>query len=199
MPDAPGTAQTPTQPTAQAQSAPAPASVDLATLKAQVAADLRPQILTEVETGHKTALAKTVGELQATHARDLALSDAGVRDPLGRAAVLAAFDATPKADRGEGGAAEWWGRQVAAHKAHAEAPDKAPKPNIHPTVQAYLPAVTPATPAAPASPFGGQRGPASVDRGASPRGQAGADPDMLAGESVATYLQRVDAHRKANR
>jgi hypothetical protein len=188
MPDAPGTAQTPTQPTAQAQSAPAPASVDLATLKAQVAADLRPQILTEVETGHKTALAKTVGELQATHARDLALSDAGVRDPLGRAAVLAAFDATPKADRGEGGAAEWWGRQVVAHKAHAADPEKAPKPNIHPTVQAYLPAVTPATPAAPASPFGGQRGPASVDRGAAPRGAASALPTPKPGTTINDFL-----------
>jgi hypothetical protein len=188
MPDAPGTAQTPTQPTAQAQSAPAPASVDLATLKAQVAADLRPQILTEVDNTHKATLAKALGEVQATHARDLALSDAGVRDPLGRAAVLAAFDATPKADRGEGGAAEWWGRQVAAHKAHAEAPDKAPKPSIHPTVQAYLPAVTPATPAAPASPFGGQRGPASVDRGAAPRGAASALPTPKPGTTINDFL-----------
>ncbi len=199
MPDAPGTAQTPTQPAAQAQAAPAPASVDLASIRTQLTAELRPQILAEIDAGHKATLAKALGEVQATHARDLALSDAGVRDPLGRAAVLAAFDATPKADRGEGGVADWWGRQIAAHKAHAEAPDKAPKPNIHPTVQAYLPAVTPATPAAPASPFGGQRGPASVDRGASPRGQAGADPDMLPGESISAYLQRVDAHRKANR
>ena len=166
----PGTAQTPAQPTAQAPAAPAPASVDLASIRVQLMAELRPQLMAELDASHKASLAKTVGELQATHARDLALSDAGVRDPLGRAAVLAAYDATPKAERGEGGAAEWWGRQVAAHKAHVEAPDKAPKPNIHPTVQAYLPAVTPATPAAPPSPFGAQRGPAAVDRGASPRG-----------------------------
>jgi hypothetical protein len=191
MPDAPGTAQTPTQPAAQAPSAPAPASVDLASIRAQLTAELRPQILTEVDNGHKATLAKALGEVQATHARDLALSDAGVRDPLGRAAVLAAFDATPKAERGEGGVADWWGRQVAAHKAHAADPEKAPKPSIHPTVQAYLPAVAPTTPAAPPSPFGGQRGPASVDRGTSPRNAVPTFAPPKPGTSFNDYLNSL--------
>ena len=74
-----------------------------------------------------------------------------------------------------------------------------PKPNVHPTVQAYLPAVTPPpAPTAPSSPFASPRGPARVDTDATRRA-GGGDPDMLPGESVSAYLERVDAHRKANR
>lgn len=169
----------------------APAGVDLASIRAQLAAELRPTLQAELDNAHKAATAKEIGALQARHAEDLALSDAGVRDNLGRAAIRAAWDATPKAERGEGGPADWWGRSIAAHKAHAADP-KAPKPSIHPTLTAYLPAVE--APAQPSQPARGARGPSPVDKGAASRGAAEL-PDFLPGESIADYGRRVDAGR----
>lgn len=174
--------------------APAAQGVDLASIRAQLAAELRPTIAAEVEGVHKAALAKELGTVQARHAEDLALSDAGIRDGLGRAAVRAAWDATPKAERGEAAsAADWWGKVVSAHTAHAADPEKAAAPKVHPTLAAYLPKVEAAQPPA-ASGRGQSRAPFSPDRGSAPKGPAEI-PDFLPGESIADYGRRVDASR----
>lgn len=154
------------QPATQAQT-PAAQGVDLASIRAQLAAELRPTIAAEVEGVHKAAFAKELGSVQARHAEDLALSDAGIRDALGRAAVRAAWDATPKAERGEAAsAADWWVKTTAAHAAHAADPEKVAAPKVHPTLVAYLPKVEAAQPQARGGLSRPQSGPQSVDANA---------------------------------
>lgn len=180
------------QPAAPAQ-APAAQGVDLASIRAQLAAELRPTIAAEVEGVHKAAFAKELGAVQARHAEDLALSDAGIRDGLGRAAVRAAWEATPKAERGDSAsAADWWNKTTAAHRDHAADPEKVAAPKVHPTLAAYLPKVEAAQPAAGRA---AHRGPASVDRNAGKSAGTKAWEGVKPGTSPADFLRIVGGGR----
>lgn len=97
-----------------------------------------------LKTQQETALAdlrqeaaKQVKELQLRHVEDLALVDAGFGDPLGRAALRQAWEAQPKADRGESPSA-WWSSMMEARAAHAE-DDSKPAPSVPATLRGYLP------------------------------------------------------------
>lgn len=198
MADAPTTPQTQAPPAAPV--APAPQPVDLANIRAQLAAELRPQLLAELDAGHKSALAKELGTVQARHAEDLALSDAGIRDGLGRAAVRAAWDATPKAERGDAAsAADWWGKVVSAHTAHAADPEKAAAPNVHPTLAAYLPKVEAAPQPQTSRQIGGlarpQSGPQSVDANAQRGNNAQPWANVRPGTSPTDFLKSLQSPR----
>ena len=187
------------QPAAPAQ-APAAQGVDLASIRAQLAAELRPTIAAEVEGVHKAALAKELGSVQARHAEDLALSDAGIRDGLGRAAVRAAWDATPKAERGDAAsAADWWSKTTAAHAAHAADPEKAAAPKVHPTLAAYLPKVEAAPQPQTSRQIGGvarpQSGPQSVDANAQRGNNAQPWANVKPGTSPTDFLKSLQSPR----
>lgn len=97
--------------------------------------------------------ATQVQAIGAQHVEDLALVDAGLTDPLGRAALRSAWGALPEAQRGKS-AADWWRTSLEARAAHV-ADETKPAPEIPRTLTAYLPTPAPApgngkqTPAAP--------------------------------------------------
>lgn len=69
---------------------------------------------------------------------ELKLYEAGLSDADGRGLVLRAYDAAPKATRGETPAA-YWQSLVAAHHAHLADPEKAPAPAVSKAMAAYFP------------------------------------------------------------
>jgi hypothetical protein len=112
--------------------------------------------------GIKGQFAQTLAGLADAHAADRDLIRAGVDDDDGRAAVRAAWERQPKADRGRS-PAEWWQKQAAD-------PDAAKKA-LPRTLHAYLPAAAPAPAAAPkgpANPLAGLMGRPAVDAGTAP-------------------------------
>jgi len=135
--------------------------------------ELRAQV-ESLKTGYEAAKVAMAGEVAAAakaqasaHAEDLALVEAGLADPLGRAALRAAWEAQPADARGKR-PSEWWSQQVAAHREHAEDAAK-PAPSVPRTLAAYLPAIEAAKEAAPAKgAIPARRGPPAVDAGAGP-------------------------------
>lgn len=94
----------------------------------------------------KNALDETTAIAQR-HQEDLGLVEAGVRDPLGRRALRDAWEAQPKATRGDSPAG-WWAGLIAARAEHAADAAKA-APSIPPTLVGYLPELPPPTKGAP--------------------------------------------------
>ncbi len=87
----------------------------------------------------RAKMAAEVAALQTKHGEDLAFARRGV-DDLGRTVIRTGWEATPADKRGTAKtAAEWWEGQVAAWEAHVKEPDKAPAPELHPTLAALLP------------------------------------------------------------
>ena len=116
----------------------------------------------------KAQTAEQVKGLSSRHAEDLQLVDLGLRDPLGRQALRAAWEHQPKDGRGKS-PADWWQQQVEAQKAHAADPEAATAPSVPATLTGYLPTVEAPAPApAPQSSrgapptAGGKREPASL-------------------------------------
>ena len=87
----------------------------------------------------KEELAVHVGQLQARHADDLGLVGLGVQDDLGRDTIRRAWEAQPKAARGES-PARWWASTVDAHKTAAEKGGEG-APVLPPALSAYLPKI----------------------------------------------------------
>lgn len=112
----------------------------------------------------KAQAAEQVQQIARQHQEDLALTEHGIKDPLGRTALRQAWESRPAAERGKS-AAEWWAQTMAARAAHEADPEKTPAPEIPRVLQGYLP--PPATAPAPA-PKAGQSAPPRVDAGARP-------------------------------
>ncbi len=95
----------------------------------------------EIAKVRETAAGEVAG-LATRHAEDMALTSQGVTDALGRDTVRRAWDAAPKDSRGKS-PAEWWQKQVEAHKAHAASPDdpKIQAPEVPIALKGYLPTV----------------------------------------------------------
>lgn len=81
--------------------------------------------------------AQEIARIRAVGLEDVALSDLGVRDDLGRDTVRAAWQRLPETDRGES-AAQWWSQQVDAVKAHAADPKAHKAPEVPLALQPYL-------------------------------------------------------------
>lgn len=101
--------------------------------------------LSEVEQGFQAKLsemqkqaAEQVKIIGVTHQEDLALVDAGLRDPLGRKALRDAWESAPKDARGES-PLEWWQQSLSALEAHRADPEQAAAPQIPGTLSGYLP------------------------------------------------------------
>lgn len=94
----------------------------------------------------KESAAGEVAGLAQRHADDLTLAGHGITDPLGRDAVRRAFDMTPKEGRPKT-VGDWWGSQVAAHKAAGADPKLTP-PEVPVTLRGYLPPIEAPKPAA---------------------------------------------------
>jgi hypothetical protein len=136
--------------------------------------------------GIKGQFAQTLAGLADAHAADRDLIRAGVDDDDGRAAVRAAWERQPKADRGRS-PAEWWAKQAAD-------PESAKKA-LPRTLHAYLPAAAPAAAAAaakgsPANPLAGVFGRPAVDAGTAPASPAGVEP--VRGKGLDAYFASLD-------
>jgi hypothetical protein len=130
--------------------------------------------------GIKAQFAQTLAGLSEAHAADRDLIRAGVDDDDGRAAVRAAWERQPKAERGKS-PAEWWAKQAAD-------PDAARKA-LPRTLHAYLPAPAPAPAAAPKPPAGLFGRPA-VDAGTAPAGSGGTEP--VRGKGLDAFFASLD-------
>lgn len=100
--------------------------------------------LDEVKTGAATATTSLAEEHQAklarlagAHTEDLKLSDLGIKDDLGRAAVRQAFSAVPE-DKRAGDAADYWGGIVQGVAAHKEDKEANPLPDFPRTLLGYV-------------------------------------------------------------
>lgn len=106
--------------------------------------------------GVQDSTAEELKRITGKHAEDLSLGfEGGIRDPLGRKAVRAAWDAQPKEGRGKS-ASEWWGGLLESRKAHATS-GEGEAPAIPPTLAGYLPQLE--APKAPPANGGGRQQP----------------------------------------
>ena len=85
----------------------------------------------------KQTAASEVAQLGQRHQEDLGLVDLGF-DADGRAALRAAYQRLPEAQRPKT-VVDYWKGQMEAHQAHAKDPDKAEAPSIPRTLTPYLP------------------------------------------------------------
>jgi len=134
--------------------------------------------------GIKAQFAQTLAGLSEAHAADRDLIRAGVDDDDGRAAVRAAWERQPKAERGKS-PAEWWQKQAADPEAARKALPR--------TLHAYLPAPAPAPAAAskaPPNPLAGLMGRPAVDAGTAPASAAGVEP--VRGKGLDAYFASLD-------
>jgi hypothetical protein len=102
----------------------------------------------------KAAAAEGVTKIQARHAEDMGLMEAGFRSSTDRQALRMVWDGLPKSERGKS-PGEWWGTVVEAHKAHQADPEKAAAPKVATPLTPYLPAPEAKTKPPPG---GGNRG-----------------------------------------
>jgi hypothetical protein len=121
---------------------------------AEKMAEMEAQV-NDLRKGYESHLAKLrqdaateVQTIASRHAEDLTLVDLGFKDPLGRKALRDAWEAQPKATRGDNPLA--YVEQLRAAQAEHVADPAKPAPNIPPTLRGYMPdAQTPAAKAAP--------------------------------------------------
>lgn len=107
---------------------------------AKQVADLRKQFDTDLEA--RMATARGMAD------EDLALSDLGIRDPLGRKTLRMVHESLPEAERGEG-PVQWWKTVTEAHAAHVADPKTAKAPTVPTPLIGFLGAPQP-----PAKPLG---------------------------------------------
>lgn len=136
--------------------------------------------LNEQKTRHEAALAGAMEEgvkkgkaemegFQRTSQEDLALSDAGIRDPVGRVAFRTAYGALPEADRGKTSLPEWVSQLKGQAVAHQADPKKNAAPQVAPALMPYItpePAQRvglPNTERGATQPAGGVKAPANLE------------------------------------
>jgi hypothetical protein len=135
--------------------------------------------------GIKAQFAQTLAGLSEAHAADRDLIRAGVDDDDGRAAVRAAWERQPKAERGKS-PAEWWAKQAA----DPEAAKKALPRTLHAYLPAPAPAAAPKASGNPANPLTGLMGRPAVDAGTAPASAAGVEP--VRGKGLDAYFASLD-------
>lgn len=116
--------------------------------------------LAEALAAKDTEFATRLEGFDNTRREDLALSDAGIKDDLGRTAVRQAYQALPEDKRGDGTAADWWATTLDAQKAHLADPENVSAPSIPRTLLGYIPGeVGPTTVSHPNTEKGRAKGP----------------------------------------
>lgn len=162
------------------------AALDLKAAHDKALADLREQASKEVQS------------LAARSQEDLAMVDAGLRDPVGREALRLAWNAAPKAERGDS-PMQWWQTVVAQRDAHLADTTK-PAPALPKALQGYLPDPPKVDPPKPApAPRSGAK-PPPVDRKVTVDANGATALDrVLTGkhESAADFLRDLAAARDA--
>ena len=135
---------------------------------------------TQFETDH----AASVTELGTQHQHSLTLVEAGIKDPLGRQAVRAAWDRAPKSTRGANHA-EWFEGLVQARSA-AHLDESLTAPDIPRTLAGYLPELQAPAPATtkgrppPRRAVSSPRRPVDGDTGLSALGDDASISDIVA-------------------
>jgi hypothetical protein len=99
----------------------------------------------ELKSGHAAALesvrtsaAESVTALQAQHAEDLGLMEAGFKSSTDRKTLRMVWEDLPKAERGKT-PGDWWRSVTEAHAAHIADPEAAPAPKVATPLTPYLP------------------------------------------------------------
>ena len=99
----------------------------------------------ELKAGHAAALesvrtsaAESVTALQAQHAEDLGLMEAGFKSSTDRKTLRMVWEDLPKAERGKT-PGDWWRSVTEAHAAHIADPEAAPAPKVATPLTPYLP------------------------------------------------------------
>lgn len=132
----------------------------------------------------EAAHANSVTELGTQHQHSLSLVEAGIKDPLGRQAVRAAWDRAPKSTRGANHA-EWFEGLVQARSA-AHLDESLTAPDIPRTLAGYLPELQAPPPATtkgrppPRRAVSSPRRPVDGDTGLSALGDDASISDIVA-------------------
>ena len=99
----------------------------------------------ELKSGHAAALesvrtsaAESVTALQAQHAEDLGLMEAGFKSSTDRKTLRMVWEDLPKTERGKT-PGDWWRSVIEAHAAHIADPEAAPVPKVATPLTPYLP------------------------------------------------------------
>ena len=142
--------------------------------------------------GIKAQTAEELKRIAQAHQEDMALSERGIKDPLGRRAIREAWEAEDKEQRGKS-PTEWWDRAREAREAHLADPEKAAAPKIPRTLLGYLPD-PPAKEEPPAK---------APPKGAPPPKDGGKPPpkngDIMAGLKADASVEELIAHLAAQR